>query len=52
PDVVYTWPEAASVGKTEEQLKEAGVAYAVGMTKGNSAVRCGWRVRRHPTPPP
>ena len=30
PGVVYTWPEAASVGKTEEQLKEAGVAYNVG----------------------
>jgi len=27
---VYTWPEAASVGKTEEQLKEAGVAYKAG----------------------
>jgi dihydrolipoamide dehydrogenase len=30
PGVVYTWPEAASVGKTEEQLKEEGVAYATG----------------------
>jgi dihydrolipoamide dehydrogenase len=30
PGVVYTWPEAASVGQTEEQLKEAGVAYKVG----------------------
>jgi dihydrolipoamide dehydrogenase len=30
PGVVYTWPEAASVGKTEEQLKEEGVAYKVG----------------------
>ncbi len=30
PSVVYTWPEAASVGKTEEQLKEAGVAYSKG----------------------
>jgi dihydrolipoamide dehydrogenase len=30
PGVVYTWPEAASVGKTEEQLKEAGVQYKVG----------------------
>ena len=30
PGIVYTWPEVAAVGKTEEQLKEAGVAYKVG----------------------
>ncbi|MBC9797514.1 dihydrolipoyl dehydrogenase [Sinomicrobium weinanense] len=30
PGVVYTWPEVAAVGKTEEQLKEAGVNYKVG----------------------
>lgn len=30
PGVVYTWPEVASVGQTEEQLKEAGAAYKVG----------------------
>ena len=30
PGVVYTWPEAATVGKTEEQLKHAGTAYKVG----------------------
>ena len=30
PGVVYTWPEAASVGKTEEELKKAGIAYKVG----------------------
>ena len=28
--VVYTWPEVAGIGKTEEQLKEAGIAYNVG----------------------
>ena len=30
PSVVYTWPEAASVGRTEEQLKSEGVAYNKG----------------------
>ncbi|PZR14853.1 MAG: dihydrolipoyl dehydrogenase [Azospirillum brasilense] len=30
PGVVYTWPEVASVGETEETLKEAGTAYKVG----------------------
>jgi dihydrolipoamide dehydrogenase len=30
PGVVYTWPEVAAVGKTEEQLKEDGVAYKAG----------------------
>jgi dihydrolipoamide dehydrogenase len=30
PGIVYTWPEVATVGKTEEQLQEAGVAYNVG----------------------
>ena len=30
PSVVYTFPEVASVGQTEEELKEAGTAYAVG----------------------
>lgn len=30
PGVVYTWPEVANVGQTEEQLKEAGVDYKVG----------------------
>ncbi|WP_332118105.1 dihydrolipoyl dehydrogenase [Azorhizobium caulinodans] len=30
PGVVYTFPEVASVGKTEEELKEAGIAYNVG----------------------
>ncbi|MEN8123480.1 MAG: dihydrolipoyl dehydrogenase [Bacteroidota bacterium] len=30
PSVVYTWPEVATVGKTETQLKEAGVDYKIG----------------------
>ncbi len=30
PSVVYTAPEVASVGKTEDELKEAGIAYKVG----------------------
>ncbi|KGO83459.1 dihydrolipoamide dehydrogenase [Flavobacterium beibuense F44-8] len=30
PGVVYTWPEVAAVGKTEEQLKEEGVKYKSG----------------------
>ena len=30
PNVIYTFPEIASVGKTEEELKAAGVAYNVG----------------------
>ncbi|NGF55052.1 dihydrolipoyl dehydrogenase [Parapedobacter sp. SGR-10] len=30
PGVVYTWPEVASVGQTEEQLKEAGKKYKSG----------------------
>ena len=30
PAVIYTWPEVASVGKTEDELKDAGAAYKVG----------------------
>ena len=30
PGVVYTWPEVAAVGQTEEQLKEAGINYKTG----------------------
>ena len=30
PGVVYTWPEVASVGKTEEELKSADVEYKIG----------------------
>jgi dihydrolipoamide dehydrogenase len=30
PNVVYTYPEIASVGKSEEELKDAGIAYNTG----------------------
>ena len=30
PAIVYTWPELASVGQTEEELKAAGIAYKIG----------------------
>jgi dihydrolipoamide dehydrogenase len=31
PSVIYTHPEVASVGKTEEELKSEGVKYHVGV---------------------
>ena len=42
PGIVYTWPEVATVGKTEEELKEAGIAYNVGKFPfaANSRARC------------
>lgn len=30
PGVVYTWPEVAAVGKTEQELKDAGIEYKTG----------------------
>ena len=30
PAVIYTWPEVASVGRTEEELKAAGISYRIG----------------------
>ncbi|MEM9983141.1 MAG: FAD-dependent oxidoreductase, partial [Bacteroidota bacterium] len=30
PNVVYTWPEVASVGYTEEEVKEKGIAHKIG----------------------
>jgi dihydrolipoamide dehydrogenase len=42
PSVVYTWPEVASVGATEEQLKVAGREYRVGKFpfSANARARC------------
>jgi dihydrolipoamide dehydrogenase len=42
PGIVYTWPEAATVGKSEEDLKAAGIDYAVGKFpfNANSRARC------------
>jgi dihydrolipoamide dehydrogenase len=42
PGVVYTWPEVASVGRTEEQLKEDKIDYRVGKFPftANSRARC------------
>ncbi|MHA1597653.1 MAG: dihydrolipoyl dehydrogenase [Alphaproteobacteria bacterium] len=42
PGVVYTWPEVATLGQTEEQLKEDGVAYTSGKFpfSANSRARC------------
>lgn len=42
PGVVYTFPEIANVGKTEDELKEAGVPYKVGKfpLMANSRARC------------
>jgi dihydrolipoamide dehydrogenase len=42
PGVCYTWPEAAAVGRTEEELKAAGVDYAVGRFNfmANGRARC------------
>src|SRR5262249_19508359 len=42
PSVIYTWPEVASVGRTEEQLKEAGREYRVGKFpfSANARARC------------
>jgi dihydrolipoamide dehydrogenase len=30
PNVVYTYPEVAAIGRTEEELKDAGIGYSVG----------------------
>ena len=41
PGVVYTWPEVAAVGETEEQLKEKNIKYKV----GNFPFRASGRAR-------
>ncbi len=42
PSVIYTWPEVASVGRTEEQVKESGREYRVGKFPfgANGRARC------------
>ncbi len=42
PSVIYTWPEVASVGLTEEQVKESGRDYRVGRFPflANGRARC------------
>jgi len=42
PGICYTWPEAASVGKTEEELKSAGIPYRAGKFNflANGRARC------------
>ena len=42
PGIVYTWPEVAALGKTEEALKKAGIAYKAGKFPftANSRARC------------
>jgi len=42
PGIVYTWPEVATVGKTEEELQAAGTDYKIGKFPftANSRARC------------
>ncbi|MEE8500195.1 MAG: dihydrolipoyl dehydrogenase [Kiloniellales bacterium] len=42
PGIVYTWPEVAAVGKTEDELKDSGVDYEIGKFpfSANSRARC------------
>ncbi len=42
PGIAYTWPEAASVGKTEQALKEEGIPYTAGRFAfmANGRARC------------
>lgn len=42
PGICYTWPEAAAVGRTEEELQSAGVAYSAGRFNfmANGRARC------------
>jgi dihydrolipoamide dehydrogenase len=43
PSVVYTWPEVASVGATEEELKAKGISYTIGKFpfSANARARAG-----------
>jgi dihydrolipoamide dehydrogenase len=54
PSVIYTWPEVASVGLTEEQVKEGDIPYCTGTYPftGAGRARCmgGFRGAHHRTP--
>lgn len=39
PSVIYTYPEVASVGKTEEELKAGGINYTKGVFPFNANSR-------------
>ena len=55
PGVVYTWPEVAAVGKTEEELKTAGIPYksgkfpfkALGRARASADLDCFVKVLAH-----
>ena len=43
PNIVYTFPQIAGVGKNEEELKQAGIAYAVGKFPFSANARAALR---------
>ena len=47
--VIYTSPEVATVGQTEEQLQKAGIAYNKGVFpfSANSRARCSMQCIMH-----
>jgi len=51
PGVIYTAPEVATVGKTEEQLKEEGRSYSIYLNK-LSILEVKWVLMVFQKPPP